>query len=76
MWTQIAPFVEAETAYRRERIIATFPHRQGRSAHPFAWAQLHWRRGQAAGADVRSFPPAAPGAGRTDAGRPGATRAA
>jgi hypothetical protein len=26
MWPQITPFVEAETAYRRERIIAGFGH--------------------------------------------------
>jgi hypothetical protein len=26
MWTQIAPFSEAEHAYRRERIMYTYPH--------------------------------------------------
>jgi len=36
MWTSIEPFIEAQNAYRRERILATYPARSRRAPGRFS----------------------------------------
>jgi hypothetical protein len=42
MWTSIAPFYEAENAYRRERILATFPTHSSRPPRRLSNLRSGW----------------------------------
>jgi hypothetical protein len=42
MWTSIEPFYQAENAYRRERILATYPARSGRRPGRLATWRSGW----------------------------------
>jgi hypothetical protein len=44
MWTSLEPFMEAEQAYRRERIIASFPRQRGDHTSLVSRGRSSWRR--------------------------------
>jgi hypothetical protein len=42
MWTSIEPFSQAENAYRRERILATYPTRSSRPPRRLSNLRSGW----------------------------------